>query len=345
MIALREESWTSTNAGPVYFDSVSGKVKIPSDVKLQIANEWPARSESLRKLYKRLGVQNLRTKSVAEAILGIYAETRRYTITLEQSVKHVQYLYEAKITDDFDNVFLFDFHGGKAATGTLYMDDAADEPNTISKLFGADQSTIKFVHPAYIELGKGMPEEASAKFLRWLKSSFNVATMVRFNEGYNISADFKYLCKELNQLQVLTVLRDNWKSYKPHYVRHQKIRGYISGRKWRCINKRGRRPFSETCLSLTGLKDIAGEFGPIDIFPFLRVPTPIDQMTFLGQLGVITEPNMQFLIWILKEIRNNGEDWSHEKAVALYTRIAACEDIQSLSRYGHYDQIACLKGS
>ena len=167
--------------------------------------------------------------------------------------------------------------------------------------------------------------------------------MVRLRRGQNVSPDFKYLCRNLTQIQIFTILRDNWSSYRLDYIQNPNIQAYFSNCKWVCINKKKQRKFSETCLPLKALGDTAREFGPLDIFPFLKVPTPIVDMSFLGRFGVITEVSAHFLVWLVKEIRNSHTDWSREKAEIFYTRLAASENIQDLSKYGRNTRKPCVK--
>ena len=87
------------------------------------------------------------THNISRGFFGpieITAGTRRNTVTVEQSVEHVQYLYEANFEESLQDMFLINSHGDKVPVDTLYMDIAVDAPNSLSGLFGAGQSIIKF---------------------------------------------------------------------------------------------------------------------------------------------------------------------------------------------------------
>ncbi len=330
IIPVQNGAWTSIAKGPIYFSNTDDHVEIPSDIDLRLVCAEPALSEVRVELYRNLGVECLKSESVVKALISSYRSifatpfaTNATNVTLEQSVGHVHYLFTVSASDDFSLMYLFNSSGRQAEIGTLYMDLAPDSSNSLRTLFGPlKQHSSMFIHSSYTDITKRMSKKEKSSYLSWLREQFSIAIVPRLSRKGKLSRDFCGLMDCWPSQSILSILRDNWDSYKSKVLESQRLRESIAHWVVNCGNGKTRQ-LSKTCLPIKGLTEIASKFGRKDIFSFTSISGLIElnEWGFLGHFGVQTEASPQFYVWVLMEIRDSEENWCHEKAEALYSQI------------------------
>ncbi|KAF2104912.1 hypothetical protein NA57DRAFT_51704 [Rhizodiscina lignyota] len=301
LVPLADNSWTTAPnpRNPVYFPQSSG-VSIPSGLPLTLVHNGVCEYPHTMSLLRLLGVRDCSVSDVVERIFDYHDN---FSIADRQDmIGHVKYLFHARdhlgnnsmdrirfAPEDIGRNWLF------RRSWDMYIPDLPD--SNLRELFSSYEGVF-FLHAEYFQ---GLTSSEKADFTRWLSSVTSLATIPRLSLTTNglsqMHGDFRWLMDNKGS-EIIGLLRKHWRKYQPQA--NLSIRGDLERHIVSCTNG-SRLPLRETFLPHPALMEKSLDYCGRATCPFLSLAGPCNDWMFLSQLGVGSEEDLDFFLWVLRQ--------------------------------------------
>jgi hypothetical protein len=273
-------------------------------------------NEARAKLFDRLGVRKCDPQKVIGLIEDASKMTGNRSISLEESVAHIRFLYwhHNKIPTPRPAIHMFDIHSEKfnpelTANGWTYsplqlekyrLCQILDPENNPYEL----QGKVRFLSPAYYEALMGQDNRHHTTPLVWFNNYFKVrltAELTKRGHSSNLSPELEWLIEYKSEF-LLGTLRERCGQY-----------GLLKSNAWKdklsnclvpIISSKLKMPLCDSYLPIPKLMEIVFRLGVERDFGFvseLREENDWSRWEEFRHLGVGTEEDLAFWIRILKK--------------------------------------------
>lgn len=329
LIPLRDGSWTSILAGPIYWPSTADAL-IPSDINARIVQLEATETPQRRQLFASIGVQEAFAVEVRSSVLNNCRNTKEVTVeTCQEWLRFLYMTHEYRRSDhDLKGIVILDQNLRPCwpHTQDVYMNEAPPVSSQKIPEIGTSRnvgnekhldSSILSIHPLLLEDAPSHPRASHPSWRSWLSDFVGVRERIKLvsQNGKAISDEFLHHAETQPHL-ILDTLEYLWRSEgalvcdKPELLDQLKVMPVPT--------KFGElHPLWETYLPLQHLQRRCLEFmKPNEPFPFLgfgRQPSAEDlssKWSFLYKdLGVAKNDDLGLLLDILsyiQEANSNG---------------------------------------
>ncbi|KAE9369740.1 hypothetical protein N431DRAFT_493510 [Stipitochalara longipes BDJ] len=324
LIPLEDHCWVSITDADVYF-SDTHHTPVPSDLGLSLVDPSAASNAKRRQLFIELGVVDASKKRIQRLILKKHKNSWD-KVTLESSVKHLNYLYWTENPPGDTNIrqsapFCLFNDQSVAVNGDHDLYFQTNKRYGIQELFtlinnkdrGSD-AFGSFINNQYFDSAPPKkPGGRSPSFETWLEKWVGILRSPRFRDSkdpYKLSKIFSYIVEKHPEL-LLGILKTHWSKYESEL--NDKLTKKLSGVVIPCTNVGGEK-LRETFLPLPELVAHCKEFLNPQIFPFLTLDdgSSIKDWKFLEIFGVGVETNLDFYLEILRRFKDNVQGFSYK---------------------------------
>ncbi|KAL1631108.1 hypothetical protein SLS56_004496 [Neofusicoccum ribis] len=315
LVPTGNNDWISGSEA-VYFPTAGG-ASIPMDLGRNIVVCDAVADEVRRTFFSHLGVRECSPEQVVPWIRERY-EASRDSITIEQSISHLQYLFWISPPGQDSlgwNIRLIGPHGLLLRPDEIYFLESADGYSP-SELFakiddGTPGFSTNFLPSEYI---MAMAEDALShgrSWRTWLEKVLGVQSYPRFLDNGELSEDFRYILSHRPE-RVVGLLQRFWPLYEPNVhlvceeLRHCKVPSETDALV----------PLHELYIPLPILKALVDELqidGPI----FLRMPVrqlhdeDEGKWIFLKRIGVRFTDDLEIYLKALRLRPFNTANWNN----------------------------------
>lgn len=326
LIPLRDGSLRQSGSGTIYFPTDVLGNHIPSDLGLQIVDDDALENDARKSLYEKLGVQHCSPSFVAGRIVKRYNPPQR--INLEESVSHLQYLYQSLLDNEALNDCIFVMNqseipiyrkfvtfGRSLIVDDLYFDTIGDFgtrhlARELRKVNGS--SGINILHDAYLEAIPLNEEINGRSWKQWLAKKALVRDVPRLR--HPSTTGISLLLTNIIDLRpqlLVGLLKRYWSSYK-----NQKtvaIEEAIRNAEVPCNGTDTHHPLKATYLPTPQLMKICQQACVNDYFDLFVDLSPssetsetgLVQWEFLKVFGVGIKPDLNFFGDIISALTEN----------------------------------------
>ena len=367
LIPLQDGSWVSADSGSI-FHPESDRVPVPADLGLRLVDPQALKYPARKALFMKLGLRKCVTKDVVALIFKKYDTWSN--VPLQSSISHLRYLYWHLPKDERDlpkTIYLKDqesrpvyrsvvTHGWGNIVDDLYF-ETDDEygpkellkalpPSNESSAVNAHGFPAHYINLAYLTAVSPEPCHHNLVWEEWLQSFAGVRRVPRLSwpptesEPSRLSDLFLYVIKSRSE-KVVGTLKAHWSSYEVLItpaiidVFSQAIVPYVNGEN---------RQLQESYLPLPSLKRICGKCGISGLFPFLRLPSELEEgdqheWTFLETFGVVCKQNIDFHFECLRRLVHANQDQNAMPSRLLPNLIRIYEAIEGHSSSDDHERI------
>lgn len=301
--------------GVSIFLPTCGGIDIPRDLPLGLVQPESLRNEARAKLFDRLGVK----ECGAEQVIGLIEDASKMTgeksISLEESVEHIKFLFwhHNKIFIPKPTIHVFDVHSQKfdpnlTSNGWTYSPLQVDKYHLCQILDPENkpyelQGKVRFLNGAYYKALSGQHKRHDTDPWHWLNDFFNVrytAELSKRGHFSNPSPELEWLVKYRPEF-LLGTLREKWDQF---LLKSNAWKDKYSKCLVPIINSQLNMPLDESYLPIPELMEIVSGLGLERNFGFvseLREESDWSKWKEFRHLGVGTEEDLAFWIRILKK--------------------------------------------
>jgi hypothetical protein len=298
----------------VYLPSCGG-IDIPRDLPLGLVQPETLRNEARAKLFNRLKIEECEPQHVIGLIEDASKMTGDRSISLEESVAHIRFLYwhHDKIPTPRPTIYMFDIHSEKfnpklTANGWTYsplqlekyhLCQILDPENNPYEL----QGKVRFLNRAYYEALMRQDNRYDTAPWVWFTNYFKVrftAELTKRGHPSNLSPELEWLIEYKSEF-LLGTLREECGQH-----------GLLKSNAWKdkfsnclvpIINSQLKMPLRDSYLPIPKLMEIVSGLGVEHDFGFiseLQEENDWSKWEEFRHLGVGTEEDLAFWIRILK---------------------------------------------
>lgn len=314
LIPLRNGKWVGSYPGGDcnYFPNSKSVSTIPEGIELNIVDPEAAADADRRKLFVRMGVQNLEDYHIRTAIRRTHLDGKFKPNGLRPDVlvSHAEFLFRTRSENNPES-----FHIWMAAdlglcrkSDTMYL--PSDVPGAASNMLpkGAHQK-YGFLHTAYLKAGGSNRK----LWFDYLQKCHNVSVYPRlFNDSStkkygcpeeHVHADFKLILQGSLSQRCLILLREGWEFYEQWLSDRSEVTAYLRECEVQCIGGVQSERVRHTYIPLDRL---TREYQTIA--PFLDIPDPQNPRwkPLLKRLLVGMEDDILFYIKCLRGAKKDG---------------------------------------
>ena len=286
---------------------------IPKSLNSNTMHQAAVSSPTHRELYQALGVQE-RTPSIVVNMISKKLKQgenngKASQEDLENSVAHLRYLYTHASRKRLELISPFPFIDSNmtfvSTEEHLYYPDEADygpidmlESNETS----SQEFQAHFLNPEYIDLVCDKSSNDTDHYISMLKDVFGIKLVPQLLDTRNsgISDELRYIERHRAD-RLVGLLWKHWATYRTQIL---KIRKAL--RKVLVPLENGlQKDLSSTILPLPSLKELTDKF-ELENVPYIQPPDGVahddlDDLVFLGELGVIVGPSLDFHLVLLEQ--------------------------------------------
>lgn len=300
-----------TESTPIYFPQSLGE-SIPSGLPLLLVDEEACKCKYRIRLFKLLGVKTCDASDIVKEILKYHEVFER--ANRSDIVGHAKYLYHAKDQlkkGDLKKIYFAVTGSSSFKRSDIYTDSL---PSTeLSEIFSEYRDAM-FLHPDYFQ---GLDADEKSRFIDWLKSEADIATVPRLTRSDELHEDFRWILDNESH-RVLDIIRRHWDVYGPQVT--GQIQRKFAQRTFLCQTG-DLVALSQSFIPLPELVQKSQELCGSDSCSFLVLSgCPVEDWGFLSRFDVGTENNLDFYLWILEQPGFKVNP-SVERAKKLYSEI------------------------
>ncbi|KAK7222154.1 hypothetical protein V2G26_010157 [Clonostachys chloroleuca] len=324
LIPLQNGDWASISSGLVYLPTTHS-VPIPLDLGYRLVDQRALVNPDREKLFKRIGVIEAQVEQIQNSIEVRYNKIFGQTITLEQSVSHLHYLY---LTHDDGN------RRSKVDNFVIYIEGrllinpkrkcvyiANDHPCGPKRLLEPTETApgypVNYLHSSYFE---NPPANGSGllSWEDWLYTFVGIQRRLPVARVDKLSGAFEYISRHRPD-KFLDTLEFLWKNQRSSVRGNENIKKLIQ-RLWNCEHcETGpllcqSLSFDRPWLPVPHLKQIFAKYSHGNVFfPFLRIDgfdTEVveGKWAFLHRdFNVGKNDDIRFYLEVLSRLSRSGE--------------------------------------
>lgn len=319
LIPLSDGTLSSNEGGCIYFPDDSRGNSIPTDLGLLMVGRAALQNETRRSLFEKLGVSHCDPAFVNDRILRKY--NRRGTVTLNNSISHLHYLYQTTARgESLDHqIFLMDqdkmpiyrifvTFGERLVVDDLYFEtpgeygtqQLAQKLQSAAREQGRQGFKIHFIHPSYVEAAPPDVRSDGRSWERWLEDMASVRRIPKFKESAmpnRISKLFRDVVSLRPEI-LIGLLKTYWDGYERDLT--PEIIGAIQSAEVPCQGTNSFYSLRSTHFPSAELREFCSRATILDKFEFFLVIPPAwttDTTVgweFLENFGVGLKPDLQF---------------------------------------------------
>lgn len=332
IIPLRTGEWVTASTDSIFFSKNDSDFKAPGGVEMAVVDPVAEADFNQQRLLTGLGVKSFDTANVCQLILNLHAvQTNISKLSLEDLISQVKFLYKSNWIPPQPVDLWFMAESGRRQKGsTLYIDTDRNDKLSATSLFTYKRTSVQFLHTDYISQ---FPEQSKG-WKSWLGKHFGLSTYPRLvstatDGSFSLSPDFKSLFEDLPSADILSLLRNNWKSYSlwiqegpndksPHSIfnlSRKKLTAALANMFVSCVDGKRHR------LKQTSLPDIDPELASTELVFTLDIPDPSSRSwtELLWHLGVSVELNIHFYFQCIQNVMST--EVSQDSMSLLYSKI------------------------
>lgn len=293
IVPLRDGRWVSMSQKIVCFPSRSETLILPKGIEVLEIHPRVVEQHQRCTLFSTLGATAFSEKFVCDAIVRIHTSREPLTdLAISELIGHASFLYTAGWKNAQGHELWCISEDGHALPGSqTYID--SEEPYSATAMFAGQKSQFPFLHHDYF---KGHKMGSDIK--NWLVNNLLVAEYPRIattsgSLSVKISTEFEYLLSARSSLDIMLLLRDQWKHYSIFLGTplgstkdstlsepNQRLRSLVVD----CHGGK-RAPLSRTILPLTNI--VAEDLPSMS---FVDIPDPDDpRWGFLSHFDVVVQ--------------------------------------------------------
>ena len=351
LLPLRDDKWTSTVSGPVYF-STTGDINIPDSLDLRVISPLASEDPDRKTLFRHLGASEATIDQVRASIFRVFNSNSPrsfqilkgyldYLYLTHQPGTHTRegYANTAVVTDDWKRTF--------PRHTDIYLPNSKHPYSPVSLL--AAQGTapglaVTFLYSGHMDHVPERPNSSHPTWERWLCDFIGLRERLRLlsRNGDALSDTFLYVCEHRPD-KFLGLFEHLWLHEKSNFLRNPTLRSKIEDlpAKDLCgVNFALKLP--ETWLPFKHLRDSVKRYMEHpEQFPFLKFEE--SEMTeqfgarwnFLNEYFSVGKDNsVEFLLEILRCIERSCPESSSdhqtkmvfELYVAIYAKLSVAHD-------------------
>ncbi|KAI3322975.1 hypothetical protein HD806DRAFT_94651 [Xylariaceae sp. AK1471] len=344
-VPVQDGTWIAPQCGPLLFPLEANSLTIPKKIGYFVVHMDAAEDRMRKTLLRKLGAQDANHEEICRIIIEAHS-SKGFTpedIERDDLLCHAEFLYLAgwQRQKSTDHLWVMLEDGSRRLSAQTYLD--SEIPYSASQVFGDHRSKFPFLHAEYYTIFDTLQHR------EWLRQNLGLAIVPRLvnphdsQASFNLSPDFRFLIENIQALEVLQLLKTNWKFYRdwiiptenPEYLceentylkkPHERIKAVISLMRVDCRDKRSVQ-LNQTCLPR---KDILTAFALPDaveiststktMLAVLPVPDPESpDWDILQQFNVMVKVDFRDLIIRLQQIKEGSA--TKEEVSLLYERI------------------------
>jgi hypothetical protein len=323
LIPLQNGDWTSISSGLVYLPTTHS-VPIPLDLGYRLLDPRALVNPDREKLFKRIGVIEAQVEQIQNSIEVRYNKNGQ-TITLEQSVSHLHYLYlthhDGNRRSKVDNLVIYTEERVLRDPKRKYVYVANDHPCGPKRLLEPTETApgypVNYLHSSYFENppanGPGL-----LSWEDWLYTFVNIQRRLPVARVDKLSGAFEYIARHRPD-KFLDTLEFLWKNQRSSVRGNENIKKLIQ-RLWNCEHcETGPLlcqglSFDQPWLPVPHLKQIFAKYTHGNVFfPFLRIDgfdTEVveGKWAFLHRdFNVGKNDDITFYLEVLSRLSRSGE--------------------------------------
>jgi hypothetical protein len=292
-----------------------GGIDIPRDLPLGLVQPETLRNEVRAKLFDRLGVMECDAEQVIGLIEDASKMTGKRSISLEESVRHIKFLFwhHNKIPIPRPTIHVFDIQSQKfdpnlTINGWTYSPLQVDKYRLCQILDPENnpyelQGKARFLNRAYYEALSGQDKRHDTAPLHWVTNFFKVrftAKLTKRGDPSKFSPEIEWLIEYKPEF-LLGTIRDNWDQpgRKPNAWKDKFSKCLVP-----IISSQLNVPLYDSYLPIPKLMEIVSGLGLERNFGFIsELVEEVDWSKWkeFCHLGVGTEEDLTFWIRILKK--------------------------------------------
>ncbi|VUC26126.1 unnamed protein product [Clonostachys rosea] len=283
LIPLQNGDWVSATSCSVYLPTTQN-IAVPLELGLKLLDPRALINPDRERLFKHLGVIEATVDQVKDLIESFYG-TPKQSITLEQSISHLHYLYLTHHSGQkrfkIHKLVIFKEDGHTADPKNAHIYVANDHPCGPKLLLEQTETApgypVDYLHSSYFERPP-TNKSGDLSWEDWLYTFVGIERYLRvaYVAGETLSGPFEYIAtyrpdKYLDALEFL------WKNQGPWVKGNEKIKGLIQGL-WEyehCEDRpnRGSGPLGvQPWLPIPRLKNYVAKYTEgKSFFPFLQI--------------------------------------------------------------------------
>ncbi|CAH0025380.1 unnamed protein product [Clonostachys rhizophaga] len=283
LIPLKNGNWTSLSSGQVYLP-ITHSIPIPLDLGYRLVDPRALVNPDREKLFKHIGVVEAEVSQIQNSIEVRY-NTSGQTITLEQSISHLHYLYlthhDGNKRSKVDNLLIYTEDRRLIDPRRFYVYIANDHPYGPKRLLEPTKTApghpVTYLHSSYFE---NPPANGSSllSWEDWLYTFVGIQRRLPVTNGVDkLSDPFEYIAKHRPD-RFIDTLEFLWKNQSTAVRENKNIKELIQGL-WNGDHCEAGAPSHRTLipdqpwLPDPHLKNIVAKYthGSSVSFPFLRI--------------------------------------------------------------------------
>lgn len=323
LIPLSDGSLSNNEGAGICFSDDREGNSIPTDLELHIVESQALQNEARRLLFETLGVSHYDPAFLRERILRKY--NRRGTVTLDNSISHLCYLYRTAPRGEYLNhrIFLMDKDetpiyrrfvtlGEGIVVDDLYFETPGEygtqrlalDLRSSARERGLQEPRIRFIHESYVEAVPSDVRINGHSWKSWLEDMVPVRRIPKFRESVS-SGNLSMLFKDIVLLRpgiLIGLLKTYWDSYERDLT--PEIVEAIQSSEVPCQGTNSLFSLLSTNFPSTELRELCSRATISDKFKFfLAIPPGWTTDTtvgweFLEIFGVGLRPDL----WFIKDI-------------------------------------------
>lgn len=332
IIHLRTGEWVTANVESIFFSKNDSNFKAPGGVQMAVVDPVAEADFNRQRLLTGLGVKSFDTTNVCQLILNLHTANANISkLSLEDLISQIKFLYKSNWIPSGTVDLWFMAESGRRQNGSsLYIDTDLDDKFSATSIFAHRRSNVGFLHTDYLAQ---FPEESKG-WKSWLGKHFGLSHYPRLvstivDGSFYLSPDFKSLFEDFPSADILSLLRNNWKSYSrwiqedpndkaPNSIFNQsrkKLTTALANMSVLCTSGERHR------LKQTSLPGIDQDLASTELVFTLDVPDPSSRSwrELLWHLGVSVELNLHFYFQCIQNVMST--EVSQDAMGLLYSKI------------------------
>lgn len=351
LLPLKDNTWTSTASGPVYFPE-TGDIKIPDTLDLRVLSPRASENPDRKTAFRHLGASSATTEQVRASIFSDFnSNSQRSFLNLK---RFLDYLYLTHRPGTHDREAYADaqvvtkcWKCRSPRKMDIYLANATHAYSPMSLLAAqgaAPGFDAMFLHSGHMKDIPARPPLPHPSWERWLCDFINIRERLRLlsPKGDALSDTFLYVFEHRPE-KFLGLFEHLWLHERSNLMRNQTLRSGIEDLSAKSLCGVGFSvKLKETWLPLQHLQDSVKRYMEHpEQFPFLKFeePTVTEQFgvrwNFLNQyFSVGKDDSVDFLLEILRCIERSCPEPSSisqsqrvfDLYVAIYAKFAVTDD-------------------